>query len=476
MLNWWLIVLLIFVVLLCVGLSVYLLFYFTSEEDDGEAYGAKVIVVVGMVISMGVVLLLPLDVSNSVDPTIPNKYINTLNMTLAWQIVFWILFSMTFIIVPFVMFYYEAYDPDHNRIGKQILQAFIYTIGICGIFALICGLCYKFIGVAIIPVLTYEGFPEMISNMEFILYNGTGKMLDVEIPVDFFTYCVGMMCFLGWIAFLFYGGIGVVSFPFDLIIGFIKRTKSISLIRFKEEMNVIALKGDILLKLSLNLQKKCRGFISISLRNKIHILRNETYFLEAQQEQLIWAYTKAGGSPFIIYGRLFVGIFSLCLSILWILHIFIYNTFYKNLFLNQILISLNNIFELFGIFIYGIFIFYLIWISFEGQVRLGIRLIFFQIYPLKPHDTTLNALLFNISISLLISPAIIEFASRSFQEYGPRTTINALMNIYVLHLKGIGIFIRWADVCFAGMSLLAVIWVLLCPVHKRIKDPTKLRL
>ncbi|EAN82546.1 hypothetical protein C3747_137g87 [Trypanosoma cruzi] len=476
MLNWWLIVLLILVILLCVGLSVYLLFYFTSEEDDGEAYGAKVIVVLGMVISMGVVLLLPLDVSNSVDPTIPNKYINTLNMTLMWQIVLWILFSMTFIIVPFVMFYYEAYDPDYNRIRKQIIQAILYTIGILSIFFIICGICYTFIGIAIIPVLTYEGLPQLISDMEWISYNGTGKVINIEIPVHFFTYCVGIMCFLGWIAFLFYGGLGIISFPLDLIFGFIKRTKSIHISRFKEEMNLIALKSDILLELSLNLQKKCRGIISISLRNKIHILRNETYLLEAQQEQLIWAYTKAGGSPFIIYGRLLLGIMSLCISILWILHIFIYNTFHKNLFLNQILISINNIFELFGIIIYGIFIFYLIWISFEGQVRLGMRLIFFQIYPLKPHDTTLNALLFNISISLLISPAIIEFASRSFQEYGPRTTINALMNIYVLHLKGIGIFIRWADVCFAGISLLAVLWVLLCPVHKRIKDPTKLRL
>ncbi|EAN95982.1 hypothetical protein C3747_93g49 [Trypanosoma cruzi] len=476
MLNWWLIVLLIFVVILCVGLSVYLLFYFTSEEDDGEAYGAKVIVVIGMVISMGVVLLLPLDVANAVDPTISNKYKNTLNMTLMWQIVLWLLFCMTFIIVPFVMFFYEAYDPDNNRISKQIIQAIIYTIGILSIFFIICGICYTFIGVTIIPILTYEGFPQFISDIQYISYNGTGIFINIEIPVNFFTYCVGIMCFFGWIAFFIYGGLGIISFPLDLIFGFIKRTKSINNYHFKEEMNIIALKGDILLKLSLNLQKKCRGIISISQRNKIHILRNETYILEAQQEQLIWAYTKAGGSPFIIYGRLLLGIISLFISIIWILHIFIYNTFHKSSFLNQILISLDHIFGLFGIIIYGILIFYLIWISFEGQVRLGMRFIFFQIYPLKPHDTTLNAFLFNISLSLLISPAIIEFASRSFQEYGPRTTINALMNIYVLHLKGIGIFIRWADVCFTGISLLSIIWVLLCPVHKRIKDPTKLRL
>ncbi|EKF30814.1 hypothetical protein MOQ_005363 [Trypanosoma cruzi marinkellei] len=476
MLNWWLIVLLILVSILCVGLSIYLLFYFTSEEDDGEAYGAKCIVVIGMVMSMGIVLLLPLDVANAVDPTIPNQYMNTLNTVLMWQIVLWLLFCMAFIIVPFVMFFYEAYDPDHNKISKQIIQAVIYTIAVCGVFLIICGVCYTFIGVAIVPALGYEAFPQFVSNVETVLYNGTGIHTSIEVHVSFFTYCVGMMCFFGWFAFFFYGGVGLISFPIDLIHGFITRTKSITGRRFTEEMAIIGAKGDALLELALELQRKSRGSISVSLRNKINILRNETYLLEAQQEQLIWAYTKAGGSPFIIYGRLLLGIISLGISIAWILHIFIYNTFNKSPFLNNLLISLDHIFGLFGVIAYGVLVFYLMWVSFEGQVRLGMRLVFFQIYPLKPHDTTLNALLFNVALSLLISPAIVEFASRSFQEYGPRTAINALMNIYVLHLKGIGVFIRWAGLCFVGISLLSIIWVLLCPVHRRIKDPTKLRL
>ncbi|RNF18324.1 LMBR1 domain-containing protein 1 [Trypanosoma conorhini] len=476
MLNWWLIVILVVVALLCVGLGLYVLFYFVSEDDDGGDYGARAIVVLGMVVAMGVVLLLPLDVANATDPTVPHKYSNTLNTQLMWQIVLWILLILALVVVPFVMFFYEAFDPEKNRLGKQILQAVLYTLAVFGVFAIICGVCYSLVGVARVPVKTYVGFPQLVVDVDDVVYNGSRGSAYEDIGVSFFTYCVGLMCFIGWIAFFFYGGVGLVSFPIDLILGFVRRTKAISGSRFAEEMAIVAAKSDALLELSLELQRKCRGSISASQRNKINILRNETYLLEAQQEQLIWAYTKAGGSPFVVYGRLLLGIVSCGMSLAWILHIFIYNTFDVSPFLNNILTALDGVFALFGVIAYGVFVFYLMWVTFEGQVRLGMRLVFLQIHPLKPHDTTLNSLLFNVSLCLLTGPAIVEFAARSFQEYGPLTAINALMNIYVLHLKGIGCFIKWAQLCFVGISLLSVVWVLLCPVKVRRRDPTKLRL
>ncbi|RNF11739.1 LMBR1 domain-containing protein 1 [Trypanosoma rangeli] len=476
MLNWWLIVLLVAVALMCVGLGVYVLFYFVSEEEDRGDHGARVVVVLGMVIAMGVVLLLPLDVANATDPTVPNKYANTLNVQLMWQIVLWIVLILAIIVLPFVLFFYEAFDPENNRLGRQIGQALVYSLAVFGVFAIICGVCYGLVGVARVPVRAYVGFPQLVLDVEHVVYNGSSVSSHEDIGVSFFTYCVGIMCFLGWIAFFFYGGVGLVSFPIGLICSFVRRTKAISGSRFAEEMAIIAAKSDALLELSLEMQRKCRGSITASQRNKINILRNETYILEAQQEQLIWAYTKAGGSPFVVYGRLMLGIISSVISVAWLLHIFVYNTFDASPFLNGILTSLDGTFAFFGVIAYGVFVFYLMWVTFEGQMRLGMRLVFLQIHPLKPHDTTLNSLLFNVALCLLTTPAVVEFAARSFQEYGPRTAINALMNIYVLHLKGIGYFIMWAQFCFVGVSLLSVVWVILCPVTKRRRDPTKLRL
>ncbi|ORC85736.1 LMBR1 domain-containing protein 1 [Trypanosoma theileri] len=462
--------------LLCVALGIYILFYFKSEEDDGTAYLEKVVVVIGMIMSVAVVLLLPFDAANATDPTVENKYHNTLNTVLMWQIVLWMAAIMAVVVVPFVLFYYEAYDPDKNKPGKQIIQGVLYTLGVFGIFAILCGACYATIGVAQVPLQTYEAYPQLNVNVESVLYNGSSIASRAQIGVSFFTYCVGILCFFGWIAFFFYGGVGLVSFPIDLISGFIKRPKAISASRFAQEMAVIAAKGDALLEMALEMQKATRGTISRSMQNKINILRNETYILEAQQDQLIWAYTKAGGSPFIVYGRLVLGIISVGFSVAWVLHIFLYNQFDQSPFLNTILTKLDGVFALFGIIAYAVLTFYLMWITFEGQVRLGMRLVFFQIHPLKPHDTTMNSLLFNVSISLLTSFAVVEFVSRSFREYSPRTSINALMNVYVLRLKFFGDVIWWAQFCLLGVSLLSLVWVILCPVHRRHKDLTKIRI
>lgn len=139
------------------------------------------------------------------------------------------------------------------------------------------------------------------------------------------------------------------------------------------------------------------------------------------------------------------------------------------------LIGLSNAFALFGIIAYGILAFYLMWSTFQGQIALGLRLIFFQIHPMQKHDTLVNAFLFNVSLLLITTFAVIQFVARSFQDYAPLTAINGLMNLYVLHLRGIGDIIRWIQFAFLGMALLALIWVPLCP-HKKKRDPTKIRL
>lgn len=476
MLNWWLIVLLILIILLCFGIGIYVLFYFVSEEDDGEAHVAKAIVVLGMVVTTGVVLLLPFDVANSPDPTVANKYINTINVQLLWQIVFWIVLSMTLVIVPFTMFFYEAYDPDKPNACKQVTQAVIYTIGIAGAFAIACGVCHAFIGEAQLPIHFYSGVPQLVDDPDKVVYTGWSVASEVNIKVALFTYCVGFLCFIGWIAFIIYGGVGLVSFPIDLLVGFARRTKAISGSRFAQEMAIIAAKGDALLGMALELQKSARGTVTSSQRRKINILRKETYILEAQQDQLIWAYTQAGGSPFIVYGRLVLGIISLIISVSWMLHIFLYNVFEISPFLNVILVSLDDVFALFGVIAYGVLVFYLMWVTFEGQIRLGMRLLFFQIHPVKPHDTTLNSLLFNVSLALLTSTAIVGFAARSFQEYCAWTAISSLMNVYLLHLRFIGYALTWAPVALPAVSLATLPLVLLCPAHKRRKDPTLLRL
>ncbi|CAJ1043611.1 LMBR1-like membrane protein, putative [Leishmania guyanensis] len=476
MLNWWLIVLIILVSLICIGLTVYIIIYFQSEEDSGWDYVPKAVAGLGLILALGSVFLVPFDVANSPDPTLVNKYNQTINTPLMWKIVLWMMAAMAVVICPFFMFFYEAYDPDKPRIGTQIAHGFISTLIIVALFALIVGLCYYYKGFADITFQTYKGMPQMVlPNSTAISYVGESTKSTITIAVSIYTYCIGMLCFFGWIFFFFYGGAGLIAYPIGLIRGFKSRTKAISASLFAEEMSIVLAKADVMLAMCMELQRESRGKMARSTKNKINIMRNEVYFLEARQDQLIWAYTNAGGSPFIVYGKLVLGILCLATAMMWCLQIFVYNTFNADPLLNTLLIRLNDAFALCGVCAYGIFVFYLMWSTFQGQIALGLRLVFFQIHPMKKHDTLVNAFLFNVSLLLITSYAVIFFAVQSFQDYATLTAINGLLNVFVMHLRGIGVFIRWAQFCLLGMSLVALIWAAVAPYKKR-RDPTKMRL
>ncbi|CBZ27686.1 conserved hypothetical protein [Leishmania mexicana MHOM/GT/2001/U1103] len=476
MLNWWLIVLIILVALVCVGLTIYTFIYFQSEEDSKWDCVPKAVAGVGLILAMGSILLVPYDVANSPDPTVAHKYAQTLNTQLMWEIVLWMMAAMAVVVCPFFMFFYEAYDPDKPSFGTQVAHGVISTVIIAALFILIVSLCYNFQGVADIAFQAYNGTPQMtLPESSAISYVSDSMRSTVTVPVSIYTYCIGMLCFFGWIFFFFYGGAGIVAYPMSLIQGFKSRPKAISASKFAEEMAVILAKADAMLELCMGLQQESRGSISRSTKNKINILRNEVYFLEAQQAQLIWAYTKAGGSPFIVYGKLALGVVCIVTAVMWCLQIFVYNTFDADPFLNTLLLRLNDAFALCGVCAYGVLAFYLTWSTFQGQIALGLRLVFFQIHPMKKHDTLVNAFLFNVSLLLITSYAVIYFVVHSFQDYATMTAINGLMNVFVTRLRGIGVAIRWAEFCFLGMSLLTLIWMAACPKRKS-RDPTKLRL
>lgn len=478
MLNWWLVLLIVIIPIICIGLTVWTIFYFQSVEDRGTALAPKIVFGLGLILALGSVLLVPFDIANSPDPTKVQKYSQSLNCELMWEIVLWMMAVMAIVICPFFMFFYEAHDPDKPRVGKQVAHGIIMTVVIFAIFALITGLCYAFVGVALLPFVSYATDPQYAlanSTDDGFFINTTSTNETLTIDVAFMTYVMGMMTFFGWVFFFFYGGAGLLAYPIKSITQFTKRTKAISGSRFAQEMAIVLAKADALLELCLQLQKESRGTINRSNKSKINILRNEVYFLEAHEDQLIWAYTKAGGSPFLVYGGLLIDIVCLLTGLVWILHIFIYNIFDASPFLNTMLIRMGDTFALFGIIGYAVLTFYLQWATFQGQIMLGLRLIFFQIHPMKYHDTLINSFLFNASLLLITTFAVIQFAARSFQDYAPYTAISGLMNTFVLRLKGIGYFIKWAQVIMIGFALFALIITVIC-FKKKKRDPTKIRL
>ena len=123
--NWFLIIVaIVMTVMLMIG-SLYVLVYFQAEEDKNTAIAPKVAVVLGLSLSCLLVLTLPLDVAN-------RSTASGLDMETLWQVEYMLVAIMAVGVVPFLIFYYEAEDPESRQ--YQWWTALKYealTVGVC---------------------------------------------------------------------------------------------------------------------------------------------------------------------------------------------------------------------------------------------------------------------------------------------------------------------------------------------------------
>lgn len=417
-------------------------------------------------------LLLPFDVAARVDPTAVSRFTSVIDTPLMWQICLWTVAGLAIVVVPFATFYYEAYDPDNHKALHQLIPAIGYTLGLLAVFLTLDLVLWFTVGFAVIPYFDYQAAPQalLVYDTARLVYLESTTVAEFSILVSFFVYTVALLCFVGWILFSIYGGIGLVALPIDTVSDFINRPKAISRAEFTRELEAVNSKAEQMLKVAQELLRdKARGSVGRGTRSKINVLRAETMTLEDHLDRVVYAFEQAGGSPFVIFGALIGGILGGCLSIMWLLQILLNNALQITPLLNIVLIQLDEAFTLLGVIAYGIFAYYLLLCTFKGQIKFGLRVVFFQIHPMKVGDTLMNAFLFNVGIILVCSVAVVQFCAQSFSEYAANTTINALLNLYVRRLKGIGLVIFYLQYVMMGVALLSIFWVILCP-RKRNKE------
>ena len=102
------------VAILVLLVSLYLVVNYQHPEDKNQAWIPKIVVLLGLTVAFWTILLFPLDVANqqSCELDIPlSSCDTTLPMTQLWYAVYIANMAITFIAVPFAIFYYEA-DSD----------------------------------------------------------------------------------------------------------------------------------------------------------------------------------------------------------------------------------------------------------------------------------------------------------------------------------------------------------------------------
>eukprot|EP00833_Pecoramyces_ruminatium_P004669 jgi/Orpsp1_1/1178701/evm.model.c7180000066409.1 len=96
----------IFLVLIVIS-ALYFLIYFQHPEDKWVAWAPKIVVLIGLVLAFCNILLLPMDIQNQRGEAVKK---GSLPMNLLNFICFVLSAVFAITIIPFMMFYYEAYD------------------------------------------------------------------------------------------------------------------------------------------------------------------------------------------------------------------------------------------------------------------------------------------------------------------------------------------------------------------------------
>ena len=466
MVSWWLVLIACIVSLVLLALAVWFVAHYVAENDRSSAWFPKSIAALGLALAMCAVLLVPLDIANRRNPTEMGRFGGGLNTELMWQIILWLMASFVVVIVPFTTFYYEAYNPEKS-FGHQVAPALMYTLAFFIIFSTLLIALWFTVGKAEIPYYSYAADPQFLEpdsrSLKYYLDQSTQLFV---FQVSLYTYAAGLLITLGWVFFTPFGAVGLVCVPIDSMRDWLRRPKPISIKEYSAEKSVILSRSTRLLETGAQLKK---AVASNKTRRSVNAFKVEVYQLEKRFRANEVSYKERGVSPIVVVLWFLFSIFSAIISILWLMHIFIYNTFNLNPFLSAMLKELDKTFSLLGIVAYAIFSFYLLYCTVHGCVKVGMRIFFFQIHPLRKDDTLIHALLFNVGLILLCAITVTQFVSMSFKTYATNTAID-LLNSQVSRLKGLGKVIVGFQWAFVAVAFSAIFWVMLCGKKKKKKS------
>ena len=194
----WLVIVMIAVSVLILAASLYVLVYFQSEEDRNTAWAPKIAVVLGLTLTCLLVLMLPLDVANrSCNGGLPMEFL--------WQMLYLAVAIMCIGVVPFLMFYYEAWDPESN--SWQLCTAVKYEV--CTVLIVGATLFFMWLGLgyADVPLdeLSYNvsllPASQPIPACESGLCGGPIQPTSLRVSVTPVVYLVAIVAFVGWFLF-----------------------------------------------------------------------------------------------------------------------------------------------------------------------------------------------------------------------------------------------------------------------------------
>lgn len=308
--------------------------------------------------------------------------------------------------------------------------------------------------------------PFYIPQDQYIHYGISRAKTHAKFRMSIALYIITMIVFFGWILFIIFGGIGMVAFPLDCIAAWRRRPVRITLEKFVTRKKEIGEQATKLIAKGKAIQEKQRkGKENKRDRRNYNKFRQAVFILEEDYERLQECYKRQGGKVILYFLTLILGIISVGLTIVWLLHIILYvftQPYPIDPFLNTMVEKMDSAWGFLGTIAYGVFSYYLLLCCIKGNFKFGMRVFFlFPIHPMRVGGTLMNAFLFNTGLILICAFSVTQFCTTAFSDYTSKTAINSMFALAVKDAMGIKyIFIGYVYALFIMVFLTGIYFVL----------------
>lgn len=474
-------VLLILVPIASLGVGIAFIVQYIHEDDKKRAWIPKIIVCVAFVLSSCCILLLPVDLIAANAGGLGLGHVMDLLLGGSYQFFYFFVALMVIVVMPFTIFYYEAEDPDKG-ILHQIIWGAIFTAVIVVVCVPIIIATYFAFGLTEIGYVSYTSAESAVSISAAKAVCETCKFQHNALTFysSFIVYVASCIAFAGWITFALLGGCGLTALPVTCIKACICKPKRIRSNEFVDMKVAIMKRAERLIELGNQIEEKRDegelGRKDIRLYNEF---KEAVYIVERDWENLEKSYYRAGGSVIIPIIQMIAGIIFAILSVILLLHIILSSIIPVDLNVLNIAplsiimryadyVTINV--PVIGGAIYSIFGLYMMFCVLAGSRYVASRLPFCAIHPLKPKDTLMNSMVFNLMQVLLSSVAITQFSVYIFVGYTSHSTLGIMFNTVIRNYRIMGYFFRYVHYIFLIFAVVGFVMSMIMFREKTVDD------
>jgi LMBR1 domain-containing protein 1 len=420
------------VALLILFLAVYVVCRYSAEEEDGDAWLPRVLVVLSLSVACYMVLLLPLEMALLQEKP-------ALSLAGTWKLMVASAYALLFVGGPYAFVFYESWSPHQSSVWAQVRPAVGAVVAVNGVF-----------------FLSFSALWLWGSRVDPHDDNLTHAS-----PIDYF---VATASSVGWVVVFVFAGVGLAAVPVHAVTAFLRRPRPITKVEYELAKAKLYVEVQHLLRRGRQLDAEVGGgHPNPRQRQRMLLFKREVREVELQSECNETAYHLSGSVILRCYVMAALGVINGVVTVLWVLDILLWNVLKIYPLLDCMLLGLDRLLPMLAVLVYAYFALYMMWCTLAGCTAVSGHFFLSLAYPLRVRGTMLNALLFNALLVLCASFAVLHLCAVSFSTYAASTTMQRIFTVTIARMYGVQYVLQYLQYALLSVFVLAVPWLLFCP-------------